>query len=148
MGTHLPSQCIVNNITVGEIAVHYNKYFFYYCWQINTTFLSFSKWQRKLAIICRSKGWKSKDQLFRQRCFAFVSYWISFHCEALLCFLEKSTLNKLYAYLSYDINICDDHCQVELIEEGTPRKLRVHYKHLDTGEDASIECNTVSARCL
>lgn len=33
--------------------------------------------------------------------------------------------------------------KVELIEEGTPRKLRVHYKHLDTGEDASIECNTV-----
>lgn len=33
--------------------------------------------------------------------------------------------------------------KVELIEEGTPRKLRVHYKHLNTGEESSIECNTV-----
>jgi len=33
--------------------------------------------------------------------------------------------------------------KVELIEEGTPRKLRVHYKLLETGEEASIECNTV-----
>ncbi|XP_022778370.1 thioredoxin reductase 1, cytoplasmic-like, partial [Stylophora pistillata] len=33
--------------------------------------------------------------------------------------------------------------KVELIEEGTPRKLRVHFKHLDTGEENSIECNTV-----
>jgi len=33
--------------------------------------------------------------------------------------------------------------QVELIEEGTPRKLRVHYKMLETGEETSIECNTV-----
>ncbi|CAH3022016.1 unnamed protein product, partial [Porites evermanni] len=33
--------------------------------------------------------------------------------------------------------------KIELIEEGTPRKLRVHYKHLETGEESSIECNTV-----
>ncbi|KAJ7353844.1 thioredoxin reductase [Desmophyllum pertusum] len=33
--------------------------------------------------------------------------------------------------------------KVELIEEGTPRKLRVHYKSLETGEESSIECNTV-----
>ena len=33
--------------------------------------------------------------------------------------------------------------KVELIEEGTPRKLRVHYKMLETGEETSIECNTV-----
>ena len=36
------------------------------------------------------------------------------------------------------------HFQVELIEEGTPRKLKVHYKLLETGEEKSIECNTVS----
>ncbi|XP_068714521.1 thioredoxin reductase 1, cytoplasmic-like isoform X3 [Montipora foliosa] len=33
--------------------------------------------------------------------------------------------------------------KVELIEEGTPRKLRVFYKLLETGEESSIECNTV-----
>ncbi|XP_058959435.2 thioredoxin reductase 1, cytoplasmic isoform X1 [Pocillopora verrucosa] len=33
--------------------------------------------------------------------------------------------------------------KIELIEEGTPRKLRVYYKHLDSGEEGSIECNTV-----
>ncbi|RMX38762.1 hypothetical protein pdam_00018521, partial [Pocillopora damicornis] len=33
--------------------------------------------------------------------------------------------------------------KIELIEEGTPRKLRVYYKHLDSGEEGSVECNTV-----
>lgn len=33
--------------------------------------------------------------------------------------------------------------KIELVEEGTPRKLRVHYKFLETGEETSIECNTV-----
>ena len=37
-----------------------------------------------------------------------------------------------------------DFSQIELIEEGTPRKLRVYYKHLDSGEEGSVECNTVS----
>ena len=37
-----------------------------------------------------------------------------------------------------------DFSQIELIEEGTPRKLRVYYKHLDNGEEGSVECNTVS----
>ncbi|XP_015763830.1 PREDICTED: thioredoxin reductase 3-like isoform X1 [Acropora digitifera] len=38
--------------------------------------------------------------------------------------------------------------KIELVEEGTPRKLRVHYKFLETGEETSIECNTVSIRTV
>ena len=35
--------------------------------------------------------------------------------------------------------------KIELIEEGTPRKLRVHFKEVATGEEKSEEFNTVSA---
>jgi thioredoxin reductase (NADPH) len=34
--------------------------------------------------------------------------------------------------------------KVEKIEDGTPAKLKVHYKEVDTGEEGFIECNTVS----
>lgn len=33
--------------------------------------------------------------------------------------------------------------QVELVEDGQPRKLKVHYKYLDSGKEEVIECNTV-----
>ena len=35
--------------------------------------------------------------------------------------------------------------KIELIEEGTPRKLRVHYKEVATGDEKSEEFNTVSS---
>lgn len=36
------------------------------------------------------------------------------------------------------------HPQVELVSEGTPRVLRLHYKNLVTSKEGSFECNTVS----
>lgn len=34
--------------------------------------------------------------------------------------------------------------RVEKIEDGTPAKLKVHYKEVETGKESFIECNTVS----
>jgi len=34
--------------------------------------------------------------------------------------------------------------KIEKVEDGTPAKLKVYYKMLETGEEEVIECNTVS----